>query len=419
MPRSLGRSLGWFSLILIPCALFAWVAWSALSANPESAGKAPAEDVKSVADANNRFALDLYGKLKKGDGNLFYSPYSISTALAMTYAGARAKTAEEMAKTLHFDLPPDRLHPGCGRLIESVNEAGKRGEVQLAVANRLWGQKQEPFLKDFLDLTERWYRARCIDLDFGDADEALKTINGWVEKQTVDKIKDLVKPSDFNPIPVLILTNAIYMKADWLSKFDKQATKEESFFAPGNRESTVPTMHQTAKFGYWAEEGGPQVLEMPYAGDRLAMVIFLPRAREGLAELEKRLTFENVGKWLAGLKPEKVRVALPRFAAAQRCDLAEVLQSLGMTDAFRKGAADFSGMNGRKGDLFISKVIHEAFVDVNEEGTEAAAATAVIVTRNGHPTPEFRADHPFVFLIRDRQTGAILFMGRVTDPKSE
>jgi serine protease inhibitor len=377
----------------------------------------PPPDVKAVADANNRFALDLYARLKKGDENLFYSPYSISTALAMTYAGARGTTAEEMAKVLHFNLPVDRLHPACGGLVESLNEAGKKGDFQLSVANRLWGQKGEGFLKEFLGLTERYYHAGLSEVDFaGDTESVRKTINDWVEKQTAEKIKDLIKEGVLGRDTALVLTNAIYMKADWLSQFDKKLTKDELFFAPGHREIKAPTMHQKEEFGYVDAEG-IQVLELLYKGDRLSMVVLLPRDKDGLAKLEARLSIDNLGQWLAQLSRQKVMVSLPKFKATRDYRLSEPLMSLGMNSAF--GIADFSGMNGRR-NLFISEVIHKAFVDVDEQGTEAAAATAVVISGGiARPTPEFRADHPFVFLIRDRQTGAILFMGRVTEPRSE
>jgi len=405
---------------------------AAKAAQSEVARPAPPPDVKAVADANNRFALDLYGKLKNGDENLFFSPYSISTALAMTYAGARTSTAEEMAKTLHFDLPAERLHSAYAEMIRDLNEAGlgtaepgeagKKGDFQLSVANRLWGQKGEQFLKEFLDLTERSYGAGLSEVDYvGDTEGARKTINDWVEKQTADKIKELIKQGVLNAATRLVLTNAIYMKAEWLAKFKKQDTNPAPFFAAGGKEIQVPTMHQTSILGY-AEMDNLQALELTYKGNRLSMIILLPEQKNGLAGLEKRLTPNNLSQWLAQLKPQKVRVALPKFKATREFSLAQVLQSLGMTKAFDGNQADFSGMNGKK-NLFISAVVHKAFVNVDEEGTEAAAATAVVMKLTAAPMPEripeFRADHPFVFLIRDRVSGAILFMGRVAEPKTE
>jgi serpin B len=419
MSRSLEKCLVWFSAMMVVGMLVVGAALSAERAGSASAVKASTDDVKSVADGNNRFALDLYGKLKTGDENLFYSPYSISTALAMTYAGARGQTAEQMAKVLHFDLPPDRLHPACGGLIGSLNEAGEKGGFQLRVANRLWGQKGESFLKSFLNLTERSYGAGLSEVDFvGDTEAARKTINDWVEKQTAEKIKELIKKGLLDRSTALVLTNAIYMKADWLSKFKKHETRDEPFFAAGGKELKVPTMHQTARFGY-AEADNLQVLEMAYAGERLSMVVLLPREKDGLGGLEQGLKLESLVNWLAQLKPHKVQVLLPKFKSTREFSLNDVLRSLGMAKAFTPGEADFSGMNGKR-NLYISAVVHKAFVAVDEEGTEAAAATGVAMALTAAPMPEqiieFRADHPFVFLIRDLQTGAILFMGRVTDP---
>jgi serpin B len=421
-----GAKWGGFTLVIGLIAVFAYGINSLIvpgsHSKPAKLPPTTEADMKAVADSNNRFALDLYGKLKEGGDNLFYSPYSISTALAMTYAGARGRTAEQMAGTLHLELPADRLHPACAGLIASLNEAGDKGGFQLHVANRLWGQKGETFLPEFITLTDRLYRAPLSELDFArDPDAARTTINGWVEQQTERKIKDLIQKSDLTPATLLVLTNAIYMKADWVVKFEKQATADAPFFAPGGREIKVPTMHRTDRYGY-GESGNLQLLEMPYKGERLAMVVVLPREKDGLADLEKGLTREKLGGWLESLKSQRVKLSLPKFKATRRFRLADALVSLGMSDAFRPGVADFSGMNG-KHDLFISSVIHMAFVSVDEEGTEAAAATAVGMAMAAAPIPEeipeFRADHPFVFLIRDRQTGAILFMGRVTDPKSE
>lgn len=398
------------------------VAVAGQEARPEVARPAPAPDVKAVADGNNRFALDLYGKLKKGDENLFYSPYSISTALAMTYAGARGQTAEQMAKVLHFDLPPDRLHAACGGLIEDLNEAGKKGDFQLSVANRLWGQKGEGFLTEFLGLTERYYHAGLSEVDFaGDTEGARKTINDWVEKQTADRIKELIASPNLLAGARLVLTNAIFMKTDWLSKFEKHETRNEPFFASGNKELKVPTMHQTGEFGY-AEAEDLQSLELPYKGGRLSMVILLPREKQGVASLEQRLNPDTLNRWLTQSSDRKVEVSLPKFRATQAFGLRGTLTSLGMVDAFRGGSSDFSGISGGRA-LYISEVIHKTFVNVDEAGTEAAAATAVVMPGAApvrpEEIPEFRADHPFVFLIRDRQTGAILFMGRVTEPKAE
>ncbi len=376
--------------------------------------------VKNVAPVDNRFALDLYAKLKDGEGNLFCSPYSISTALAMTWAGARGTTAEQMAKVLHFERIPAEIHADFKRLIESQNEAGTKGSYELAVANALWGQKGYGFLKDYLDLVENNYHAALREVDFDHAiEEARQTINQWVEDKTKEKIKDLLKPGTLQQGTTLVLTNAIYFKGQWVLQFKEEKTKDEPFTLLDGKQIDVPMMHQTDKFGY-VEDDDVQVLELPYKGDDLSMVIVLPRKTDGIGELDKMLTAEKLNGWLTNLPKREVIVSIPKFKMTCEFSLADVLKSMGMPDAFSR-AADFSGMTGKK-DLFISAVIHKAFVEVNEEGTEAAAATAVTMMRAtampSKPDPVFHADHPFIFMIRDIKTGAILFLGRMMNPKA-
>jgi len=250
-----------------------------------------------------------------------------------------------------------------------------------------------------------------------DAEGARKTINAWVEKQTRDKIKDLIQPGVLDSLTRLVLTNAIYFKGDWASPFKKDGTKDGDFFAADGQKVAAPMMHQTGHFGY-LDGGELQALEMPYKGDALSMVVLLPKAKDGLPALEKKLSATSAVVWIAGLRKQQVQVAMPRFTTTAEFMLKETLSAMGMTDAF-SDRADFSGMDGVK-DLFISAVIHKAFVDVNEEGTEAAAATAVVMKSTGMPAPpvEFRADHPFVFLIRDTRSGCILFVGRMANPKT-
>ncbi len=385
------------------------------TAPPQDA--AQAEDVAKVAEGCNRFAFDLYARLKGAEGNLFLSPYSISTALTMTYAGARGRTAEQMAKVLCLPASGEAVHGAYGALQNDLNAAGAGGAFELVVANRLWGQKGYEFLPDFLKLLEADYGAGIGTLDFAKETEAARQIiNAWVEKQTRDKIKELLKPGILGRETTLVLTNAIYFKGKWAEEFDKKATQEEDFFLAPEKKITVPLMHQTADFGYF-EGDGLQALELPYRGDRLAMVVLLPKAKDGLAALEASLSADKVAEWVGKLHRREVQVALPRFKTTAEFSLKDPLVAMGMADAFDPSKADLSGMNGQK-DLFISAVIHKAFVDVNEEGTEAAAATAVVIRpkNGGRPPPEFRADHPFLFLIRDTKTGAILFLGRILDP---
>ncbi|MCK4307062.1 serpin family protein [candidate division WOR-3 bacterium] len=369
-------------------------------------------DKKTVVDGNNMFALELYTELKEQEGNLFFSPYSISTALAMTYAGARGNTEKQMAEVLHFELSQKCLHPTFHSLISQLNAQGKG--YQLNIANALWGQKGYGFLEEFLELTKANYGAGLNEVDFvRDAESARKTINAWVEEQTKDKIKDLIKPGILDALTVLVLTNAIYFKGNWASQFKKKETKDSKFYVRANKTVKVPMMYQKEKFKYM-ETDGFQAIELPYVDNELSMVILLPKKREGLVELENSLNVDSLNKWLGNLRKQEVTIYLPKFKMTSEFRLEEVLASMGMPDAF-SGQADFSGMIGRK-ELFISAVIHKAFVDVNEEGTEAAAATAVVMAKGTVPVFRFRADHPFIFLIRDISSGSILFLGRVVNP---
>lgn len=382
--------------------------------------RAADDKLTETVRGNNQFALELYGKLREEKGNLFFSPYSISTALGMTYAGAKGDTAEEMAKTLHFALPSDKLHPTFAAIGKALNSGDPKRGYRLSVANRLWGQRGYHFLPGFLALTRESYGAELAPVDFArQTEQSRRAINAWVEEKTQGKIKDLLQPGDLGAMTRLVLTNAIYFKGRWSSPFDKGATKEAPFHASANQDVRVPTMHRTSGLAYWAGDG-LKLVALPYGQGDLSMVILLPDQVDGLEALEARLTEKNLAKWLGGLRQNQVNVSLPRFAMTARFKLAEVLKAMGMKRAFSPGQSDFTGIS-TKGDLVLSDVIHQAFVDVNEEGTEAAAATAVVMRGAPSPIPpppvEFRADHPFVFLIRDNATGSLLFVGRVTSPQ--
>jgi serpin B len=377
---------------------------------------APAADKAEAVQGNNAFALDLYAKLRSQEGNLFVSPASISTALAMTYAGARGPTADEMAKTLHFTLAPDRLHPALGALLHDLHGDGKSRGYRLAIANALWAQKGQPFLPPYLQLTRQCYGANLQEVDFaGATEEARRTINAWVEKQTQDKIKDLLQQGVLDSTTRLVLTNAIYFKGDWQEPFKKDQTRDAPFQLSSTEKVNVPLMNRTGEFNY-LEGDNFQALELPYAGKDLSMVVLLPKKVDGLADVEKTLTAEKLASALAKLRHEEVVVSLPRFQVTSEFSLKGTLAAMGMPLAF-SDKADFSGMDGKE-DLFLSAVVHKAFVDVNEEGTEAAAATGVVIAWKSLPARQvFRADHPFLFLIRDRRSGSILFLGRLVKPR--
>ncbi|HYV37707.1 MAG TPA: serpin family protein [Gemmataceae bacterium] len=376
-------------------------------------------DVKTAVTGNNQFALDLFKHLQEQDGNLFYSPHSISTALAMTYGGAKGKTAEEMAKAMHFTLAQEKLHAALAALQANLDGDPKKQGYRFKTANALWGQKNYGFLPDFLSLTKSNYGAGLSELDFvGDTEGARKAINAWVAQQTQDKIKELLQDGVLDINTRLVLTNAIYFKGDWDLKFQKDWTADRPFHLGAGNKVNVPTMHKTANHGYYANDN-VEMLDLPYAGKKLSMTILLPKSVNGLAALEKSLTAESLAKLIDNLQEQEVNVALPKFKMTTAFSLAETLKKLGMKQAFDQIEADFSGMTSSK-DLYISAVVHKAFVEVNEEGTEAAASTAVVMGQRAISlvhTPTFRADHPFLFVIRDNETGAILFMGRIADPR--
>lgn len=373
---------------------------------------------EDVVKGNTTFALDLYSKLKKEEDNLFFSPHSISTAIAMTYAGARGNTEKQMAKVFHFTLDQKELHPVFASIEAGLNAIQKKGNVQLSVANALWPQKDYVFLKDYLTLTKKYYGVSITPVDYKKAAEMARiAINEWVEQETNNKIKDLIAKGVLNASVRLVLTNAIYFKGYWASQFDEKRTKEAPFHLLSGESIQVPMMNHKEKYGY-AEHEDFQILELPYVGDELSMLVLLPKKVDGLKELEEELTVDTLEKWTRNISNNEVQVFLPKFKMDSQFDLSEVLASLGMPDAFIMGKANFSGMDGTR-NLFISAVIHKAFIAVDEQGTEAAAATAVsmvFASVDQAPPPIFRADHPFLFIIRDNLTGSILFIGRIVNP---
>ena len=373
----------------------------------------------SVARGNTEFAVDLYRQLATEDGNLFFSPYSISTALAMTYGGARGETASEMAKTLHFNLPPDRLHTGFAELGKELR-GDKSRKYSLHVANRLWGQKNFTFLPEFLKLTEDNYKARLKDVDFiGAAEEARQEINAWVEAQTNDKIKELIKPKILTADTRLVLTNAIYFKASWSRPFDPKNTKPGPFeLATADKAKVqVPMMQRQIRTRFLTTDAF-QAIEIPYRDDELSMLVFLPKMPGQLATFEKTLTGANLEAWQQKMSNYIVTLSMPKFKVTAEFQLNDQLKKMGMNLAFSPNKADFSGMT-TEDRLFIKHILHKAFVDVNETGTEAAASTVVAMQRvSASPSnATLNIDHPFVYLIRDNRTGSILFMGRVVDPR--
>lgn len=377
------------------------------------------DELQKVVKGNRIFGFHLYQKLGESEGNLFFSPYSISTALAMTYAGARGQTEKEMAEVLHFTLKQEPLHLSFSRLQSQLNAIQDKGHVKLSLANSLWCQQDYYFLDTFFNLNKKYYGAGLNFVDFKrKTEEARIAINTWVEKETQQKIKELIKPGIIERLTRLVLCNAIYFKGNWLSQFDKKKTAEADFHISSNKTIKVPLMNQKSGFRF-KNFGNFSAIELPYEGNDLSMIIFLPKEVDGLPALEQKLTEDSVKNWLDELSKsykQEIFVSLPKFKTTCEFQLGEVLAEMGMPGAFSLPPANFSGMTGKK-DLFISNVIHKAFVDVNEEGTEAAAATAVVMKRIAISRPlTFRADHPFIFLIRENQTEGILFIGRIIDP---
>jgi serine protease inhibitor len=371
------------------------------------------DDVKALVTGNTTFALDLYRELRGDEGNLFFSPYSISAALGMTYAGARGNTGAQMARVLHFALDQDRLHPAFASVEARLGAVQDRGDVRLRVANSLWPQEGYPLLDEFLALTERFYGVVITPLDYNEPEVARRTINAWVEERTEGRIEGLIPPGTL--LALLVLVNAVAFKGNWARQFDEGLTRDAPFWLTAKDQVRVPLMQQLGTFGY-AQVDGLHILELPYAGDDVSMVVFLPSEIDGLAALEDSLNVESLNRWMGRLRASEVQVYLPRFEMRCGFRLGARLKAVGMTDAF-DDSADFSGIDGTL-SLYISAVLHQAYVDVNEEGTEAAAATAVVMAPKGIPlpSPTFRADHPYLFLIRERTTGSILFLGRVVIP---
>lgn len=367
----------------------------------------------AFAEQRMDFAWALYRNLHELEGNLFYSPYSVSTALAMTYAGARGSTAAEMATALEFALPDEALHAAFGARERAL--ASARGEgVEISTANRLWGDTSESFLDSFTGLVANAYGGGLEEVDFRDGAAAAALINDWVATETRDRIDTLVQPGDVQNAS-LVLTNAIYFKGTWQLQFDPEKTHTAPFYVAPERSTDVRMMEIKETFPLHEDED-VQVIELPYEGDRLSMVIILPRHAKAMQRIESQVSGEQWRTWLSDMEPREIKVFLPRFTSGRRYVLNDVMRAMGMPTAFT-AAADFSGMTGAPG-LFIGQVIHKADIEVNEQGAEAAAATAVTMLRSAVGEPVFRADHPFIYAIRDAETGAVLFVGRLADPSS-
>jgi serpin B len=375
--------------------------------------------IHQLAQANNAFAVELYRQLASTPGNLFLSPHSISRALAMTYAGAGAETARQMKEALHFELPVDRLGLAFAALQELLAQCARTGEVELSSASSLWLQQGYELRPEFLQLVQDAYQAGLNRVDYAQPEPARQAINAWVAEATRQRIQDLVPCGVIKPLTRLVLANAIYFKGLWASQFDAAETTSAPFLNLDGSKSEISLMDQKAEFAY-AKFHDLQALELPYQGDDLAMIILLPDDADGLPPLEASLTTETLARWTGDLRAQELHVFLPRFQVSASFRLDEALQALGMPDAFSETKADFSAMDPAN-MLYISAVLHKAFCEVNEQGSEAAAASAVVMALRSLPLPPpvFRADHPFLFLIRHRPSGVILFIGRLSQVTKE
>ncbi|MEO8878426.1 MAG: serpin family protein [Polyangiaceae bacterium] len=401
------------------------VAATDAGATPTSTTAAAADpaDAAAFAASIEAFNADLYAKLKSGKGNVFYSPTSIEVALAMAAAGAHGDTAQQMQKVLHLGSDAGKTNAAASHLLASWTTPSDSGPT-LNVANRLWGQKDYAFLPDYLQTTHDSYGAELALVDFKKAPEdARKAINTWVADKTNQKILDLIPSGALSPLTRLVLTNAVYFKGTWSTAFDKASTKNESFLA-GTTKVTVPMMQHKFTSAMYAELPHAQMLSLPYKGDAahsLSMVIVLPKSGTPLTTAEADLNSGAVTKWVGMETMRSVNVSLPRFKTSSQFELGPTLKQMGMPLPF-SDQADFTGMSSAKGgeELKISNVIHKAFVDVNEDGTEAAAATGVVMGTRGMMVPQnpvdFKVDHPFAFFIRDDKSGAILFAGKIENP---
>ncbi len=374
--------------------------------------------IRQLRAGQNALALDLYAQFQRDNENLFFSPPGISTVLAMAYAGARGLTEQQMAATLHFTLADDALHAAFADQARNIADLQEQGDVTLTVANALWIQQNIELRQTFLDRMQQFYQANLFQVNFAEAYEAVRgKINAWVEEQTQHTISNLLPAGSVSALTRLVLTNAIYFKGNWEHQFERDATSEARFLTSPGRSVPVDMMQQQALVKYGEFDGG-QIVVLPYAGDELAMVVLLPKAQDGLGALQDKLSVDAVEAWLAQAALREVNVLLPKFRMTAQLSVSTALKALGMTEAFAENA-DFSGMVVDT-QLHISEVVHKAFVDVNEEGTEAAAATGVVIgvtsVMEPQPIPEFRADHPFMFLILDKPSGTWLFIGRILNP---
>lgn len=372
----------------------------------------------ALSKSNLQFTFKLHKELTKGNSNnVFFSPFSISTALAMTFLGAREKTAEQMADALGISDMKDDVHQSFEKYLSIILKENEN--FTLHTANRLYPNHLSKVETDYINSCIKHYQADILPLDFSQGDVSRKVINDWVSQRTNEKIKDLIGSGVLTPDVFMVLVNAIYFKGNWASQFDEKKTRKDCFHINLSEEVEVDMMYQKKKFSYtYNPHHLCSVLELPYKGDSLSMLFILPDTTDGLSAIEEAMNPDLFNELQSTLRNNSdVEVFIPKFKLETQFELSTILSKLGMPDAFNQLKADFSGMDKTK-NVYISKVIHKAFVEVNEEGTEAAAATGVVMmTRAAVRRLIFKADKPFLFFIKDKRSNIVLFSGRYTGPE--
>lgn len=424
----LRRSVPLVATVVLVAVLFGCSSGEIRSSSDRAEPSAGDAELVDLVSGNSTFAFDLYQALREQDGNLFYSPYSISLALAMMYAGARGETESQMGDTLRFTLPQADLHPTFNTLdLELASrgggeQGGDNEGFRLSITNSVWGQEGYEFLQEFLDVLAENYGAGVRPTDFREApEESRLKINDWVANRTDDRIKDLIPEGAINALTRLVLANAIYFNADWLYPFFYNPVAPRPFHLLDGRDIDVPMMTEIEQYGY-AKGDGYQIVDLPYVSEEVSMTILLPD-RGNFRDFEEAMDTALISRIIDEIQTTTVNLTMPKFEFESQLSLTDALNTMGMSNAFSGRKADFSGMDGQScvtgnACLFISGVFHKAFVAVDEEGTEAAAATVEIFVLVGVKPSDVRVevDRPFIFLIRDRATGTILFVGRFEEP---
>ncbi len=388
------------------------------SDDPTSKKQGISNAQRSFVYGGNKFALSLYKQLGKKEGNLFFSPLSISSVMAMLYAGAHGKTADDIRKVMNYGTKPEELHASFRSLINRSKALGKKSKTEFILANKIFVQRGVPLLSGYKRILKQSYDCTAENINFTNSSAAANRINRWVGKKTKNKIKNIIKKEMLGAKTRLVVANAMYFKSRWSKEFEPRRTAPRDFYIKPGETIKVPTMYQRKNFRH-NSVGGVHILELPYKGGRYSMVILLPKKKYGLADLEKKLSVPLLKVWLAHLRSEKIKVYLPKFRVEWEQSLKEHLIELGMAAPFSKDKADFRGIKGKNSnrELYISDVVHKTFVEVDEKGTEAAAVTTTNLVHILERRGVFRAGHPFLFLIRNRKNGSILFIGRITDPR--